>query len=257
MRISSLAAAAKIAIGVMFLLAQGHAAQAAEIKVLSVLGLKTSLDELGPQFERTTGHKLMIKYEVSAALKRQIDAGETFDVALILPGILDDLLKQGKVAAGTRTDISRAAVGVAVRKGAPKPDIGSAEALKRTLLNAKSIAYSGEGATGIYFKGLLERLGIAAETNPKLKPFGAGAVVPPVAKGEVELAVISIPIILAEPGAELVGTLPKELQHYIVYTAGISAAAKEADAAQALLKHLTMPAAMSVMKSKGLEPVAP
>ena len=257
MRIGSLAAAAKIGIGVMFLLAQVHAVQSAEVKVLSVRPLKTLLEELGPQFERTTGHKLMIKYDVSAALKRQIDAGETFDVALILPAIIDELLKHGKVAAGTRTDISRAAIGVAVKKGAPKPDIGSAEALKRTLLNAKSIAYSGEGASGIYFKGVLERLGIAAETNPKLKPLGSSAVVPAVAKGEVELAVISPPAILAEPGAELVGILPKELQHYVVYTAGVSAAAKEADAAKALLKHLTTPAAMSVMKSKGLEPVAP
>ena len=252
-----IAAVAKFGIGVMFLLALGHAAQSAEVKVLSVGPLKTLLEELGPQFERATGHKLMIKYDVSAALKRQIDAGETFDVALILPAMIDDLLKQGKVAAGTRTDISRAAVGVAVKKGAPKPDIGSAEALKRTLLNAKSIAYSGEGASGIYFKSVLERLGIAAEMNPKLKPFGSSAVVPSVAKGEVELAVISPPAILAEPGAELVGILPKELQHYVVYTAGVSAATKEADAAKALLKYLTTPAAMSVMKSKGLEPVAP
>ena len=253
MKIGSLFAA--LAVGLMMLQPQG--VSAAEIRVLSIQPLKTSLDELGPQFERTTGHKLMIKYDVSAALKRQIDAGETFDVALILPAMIDDLLKQGKVAAGTRTDISRAAVGVAVKKGAPKPDIGSAEALKRTLLNAKSIAYSGEGASGIYFKSVLERLGIAAEMNPKLKPFGSSAVVPSVAKGEVELAVISPPAILAEPGAELVGILPKELQNYIVYTAGVSAAAKEADAAKALLKYLTTPAAMLVMTSKGLEPVVP
>ena len=113
MRLNSLAAAAKIGVGIIFLLVQGHAAQTAEVKVLSVLPLKTFLDELGPQFERTTGHKLTIKYDVSASLKRQIDAGETFDVAILLPAIIDDLLKQNKVAAGTRTDVSRAAVGVA------------------------------------------------------------------------------------------------------------------------------------------------
>lgn len=257
MRISSLAAAAKVAICVMVLLVQGHAAQAVEVHVFSVLPLKTFLDELGPQFERTTGHKVTIKYDVSAALKRQIDAGETFDVALLLPAIIDDLLKQGKVAAGTRTDISRAAVGVAVKKGAAKPDIGSAEALKSTLLNAKSIAYSAEGGSGIYFKGLLERLGIAAETNAKLKPLASSAVVPSVANGEVELAVISPPAILADPGVELVGLMPKELQQYVVYTAGVSAAAKDADAAKALLKYLATPAAMLVMKAKGLEPVLP
>lgn len=257
MKISSLATTAKIGIAVLFLLAQGHPAQSAEVKVLSVQPLRTLLDELGPEFERTSGHKLMIKYDVSAALKRQIDAGEIFDVALILPAIIDDLIKQGKVAAGTRTDVSRAAVGVAVKKGAPKPDIGSAEAFKSTLLNAKSIAYSGEGASGIYFRSVLERLGIATEMNSKLKPLGSSAVVPAVANGEVELAVISPPAILAEPGAELVGILPKELQNYVVYTAGVSAAAKDTDAAKALLKYLTTPAALSVMKSKGLEPVVP
>lgn len=246
---------AALVVALMMMLTQGLSA--AEIRVLSVQPLKPFMEELGPQFERTMGHTLTIKYDVSAALKRQIDAGETFDVALILPAIIDDLLKQGKVAAGTRTDISRAAIGVAVKKGSPNPDISSTEAFRLTLLNAKSIAYSGEGASGIYFKSVLERLGIAAELMPKLKPFASSAVVPSVAKGEVELAVISPPAILADPGAQLVGILPKELQNYVVYTAGVSAAAKDADAAKSLLKYLTTPAAMSVMKSKGLEPVAP
>jgi molybdate transport system substrate-binding protein len=253
----SLAAAAKIGIGFILLLGQGVAALSAELKVFSVLPLKTFLDELAPQFERTTGHKLTITYNVSAALKRQIDAGEAFDVAVLLPALIDDLLKQGKVAAGTRTDISRAAVGVAVRKGAPKPDIDSTEAFKRTLLDAKSIAYSSEGGSGIYFKSVLERLGIAAEISSKLKPLASSEVVPSVAKGEVELAVISPPAILAEPGVELVGILPKDLQQYVVYTAGVSAAAREAGAAKALLKYLTTPAALVVMKAKGLESVEP
>jgi molybdate transport system substrate-binding protein len=229
----------------------------AAIKVLSVLPLKPLLDELGPEFERATGHKLIMSYDVSAALKRQIDAGETFDVALILPGIIEDLLKQGKVASGSRIDIARAAIGVAVKKGAPKPDIGSAEALRRTLLNARSIAYSGEGASGSHFKSVLERLGIAAETSAKLKPLASSAVVPSVAHGDVELAVISPPAILAEPGVDLVGILPKELQNYVVYAGGVSAAAKDPDAAKALLRYVTTPAALSVMKSKGLEPVGP
>jgi molybdate transport system substrate-binding protein len=250
-------AAANIVIGFMFLSAQIYAAQSAEVKVLSVLPLKPLLAELGPQFERATGHHLVIKYDVSAALKRQIDAGETFDVAVLLPAIIDDLTKQGKVAVGTRTDISRAAVGVAVKKGAPKLDIGSPEALKNTLVNAKSIAYSAEGGSGTYFKGLLERLGITAEVHSKLRPLASSAVVPSVANGEVELAVISPPAILAEPGVDLVGIMPKELQQYVIYTAGVGTVSKEADAAKALLKYLTTPAAISVMKVKGLEPVAP
>jgi molybdate transport system substrate-binding protein len=238
-------------------MAQCHTAQSAEVTVLSVQPLRPFLNELGPEFERATGHKLTIKYDVSAALKRRIDAGEAFDLALILPVIIDEFLKQGRVVADTRIDISRAAVAVAVKRGAPKPDISSTEAFRRALLNAKSIAFSGEGGSGIYFKSVLERLGIAAEISPKLRPIASSAVVPSVVNGEVELAVISPPAILAEPGAELVGVLPKELQNYVVYTAGVSTAAKDADAAKALLKYLMTPAAILVMKAKGLEPVVP
>ena len=252
MRIGSLFAA--LAVGLTILLAQGVGA--AEIKVLSI-PLKGPLEEIRSEFERTTGHKLLIKYAPSAELRRQIAAGEEFDVVLIFPGQIDDLIKQGKVAAGTRVDIARAGLGVAVKKGAAKPDINSAETFKRTLLNAKSIAYSAEGASGIYFTGLLERLGIVAETKPKLRPMGAGTVVQPVANGEVEIAVASVPTVLREPGAELVGRLPPELQHYVVYTGGVGSAPKDAEAAKALVKFLTVPAAMSVMNSKGLEPVAP
>jgi molybdate transport system substrate-binding protein len=253
----SLSAAAKIGAGIAFLMLHGHAAQSAEVKVLSVRPLKTLVEELAPQFERATGHKLTVTFDVSASLKRQIDAGETFDALLILPDIVDGYLKEGKIAAGTRADVSRAAIGVAVKKGASKPDISTTEAFKRALLNAKSIAYSSEGGSGVYFKSLLDRLALAAELNSKLKPLTSSAVVPSVAKGEAELAVISPPAILADPDVELVGILPKELQHYVVYTGGVSATAKETDAARAFLKYITTPAAALVMRSKGLEPIAP
>lgn len=252
MKIRTLVAAA--AVGFSMLLAESVAA--AEIKVLSVPPLKTSLDVLGPQFERATGHKLVIKYAGSSDLIRQFAAGETFDVALIMPALFDQLLKQGKVAAGTRAEVARAALGVAVKKGAPKPDISTADAFKRTLLSVKSISHSAEGASGTYVRSLIERLGIAAEITPKLMPMQGGPlVVGPVARGEVEIAVISIPFILVEPGAELVGPLPEELQQYVVYTAGVSAATEQPDAAKTFIKHLTSPAAASVIKSNGFEPV--
>ena len=257
MKTISFATAAKIATGALFILAHVQLAHSAEVTVMSVLPLKPFLNEMGPQFERATGNRLTIKYDVSASLKRQIDADDTFDMAVLLPALIDDLLRQGKVAAGTKVNVSRAAVAVAIRNGAPKPDIGSTAALKDTLLNAKSIAYSSEGGSGTYFKGLIERLGIAAAMSEKLKPLASIAVVPSVANGEAELAVISPPAILANPGVELVGLMPQELQQYVVYTAGISVAAKEADAAKALLKYLTTPEAITVMKAKGLEPIGP
>ena len=255
MRMNSRAAATMIGIGAMLLFAQDHAAHAAEIKVLSVVPLKTSLDELGPQFERATGHKLAITYDGSSQLKRKFEANEPFDVALIYPELIEELLKQGKLAPDVRADVAIVNVGVAIKKGAPKPDLSTVDAFKRTLLNAKSISHSTEGASGVYFQGLIQRLGIAAELKPKLRPVdGGNHVVGPVAKGEVEIAVITIPFIFLDPGAELAGPLPKELQHPVIYTASLSSAAKQPDAAKAFIKHLTTPAAAAVIKSKGLEP---
>ena len=141
-------AVAAVAGGLTMFLAQGVAA--AEIKVLSVPALKTSVDVLGPQFERATGHKLNINYAGSSDLTRQFDAGETFDVAIVWPAMIERLLKEGKLAAGTRAEIARVAIAVAIKKGVPKPDISTTDAFKRTLLNAKSVSHSAEGASGIY-----------------------------------------------------------------------------------------------------------
>jgi molybdate transport system substrate-binding protein len=246
---------AALAIG--FTMLQPHCAGADEIKILSI-PFKESLDAIRPEFERATGHTLMIKYAPSAELRRQIDAGEGFDVVLIFPGQIDDLIKQGRVAAGTRVDIARAGLGVAVKKGAAKPDISSPDAFKRILLNATSIAYAAEGPSGKHLIGLIERLGIAAEIRPKLKPMGAGSlVVAPVAKGEADIGVVSMPFILANPGADLLGPLPVEFQHYIVYSAGVAGVAKNANAARAFINYFSTPTSVSLMKSNGLEPVAP
>jgi molybdate transport system substrate-binding protein len=251
-------AAAQMAFGILLLLAQGHAARAADIKVSGVPSLKTALDVLGPQFERASGHKLMMNYAGSSDLIRQFAAGEAFDVALVWPALIGRLLKEGRIAAGTPAEVARVPIAVAVKKGAPKPDISTPDAFKRTLLNAKSVSHSMEGASGVYFKSLLERLGIAADMQPKLRPVPGGPfVVGPVARGEVEIAVISAPYIVLEPGAELVGPLPEELQQYVVYMAGVSAATKEPDAARALVRHLTLPAAASVLRSQGLDPPSP
>ncbi len=139
------------------------------------------------------------RYAPSEPLRKQIDAGEPFDVVLIFPNVVDDLIRQGKVAAGTRVDIARAGLGLAVRKGAAKPDIRSIDGFKRALLTSKSIAYAAQGPSGVHLAGVLERLGIAQDVRPKLKPVGAGSlVVGPVASGDVEIGIVSIPFILAE-----------------------------------------------------------
>ena len=255
MRNNAFAAVGKVMVGAVLLLVQGHPTQAAEIKVLSVVALKSSLDVLGPQFEQATGHKLAMSYATSSELIRKFDAGETFDAALVWPAMIDRLIKEGKVAAETRAGIARVAIGMAVKKGAPKPDISTVDAFKRTLGNAKTISHSAEGASGVYLKTLFERLGIAAEIQPKLRPMPGGSlVVGPVVRGEVDLAIITTPYIVLEPGADMVGLLPEELQEYVIYTGGVSVAAKQTDAAKALIKHLTSLTAAEVLKSQGLDP---
>ncbi|MBI4275113.1 MAG: molybdate ABC transporter substrate-binding protein [Rhizobiales bacterium] len=228
----------------------------AEIKVLSI-PFKGPLDQIGHQFEQATGHKLAVKYAPAAPLRKQIDAGEHFDVVLIFPSVVDELTKQGKVVADTRVDIARAGLGLAVKKGAVKPDIQSTDAFKRALLASKSISYAAQGPSGAHLLRLLERLGIAQDVTPKLKPMDAGSlVVGPVASGEVEIGIVSIPFILAEPGAELAGPLPHELQNYVHYSSGIGSTAQDRNAAKALIDYFSQAGAIEVLRAHGMEAVA-
>lgn len=237
-----------------FSLAISAGSQAAEIRVLSSNGVKTVLEELAPQFEKTTGNKLLFEFAPAAQLKAQIEKGEGFDVALLTASGIDDLIRQGKLAAGTRADITRSGAGVAIRKGAPRPDIATAEGLKRALLAAKSIAYVAQGATGTTVRKIIERFGIVDEMKAKTKPLSGTSAADAVAKGEAELGFTQISEILSVEGAELAGPLPAEVQVYTVFTAAVGTNAKEGAAAQALIKFLTAPAAVPVIKAKGMEP---
>ena len=221
-----------------------------------MISQKPWLDLVLPQFERTTGPKVLVKYGTSTDLIKRFAAGETFDVALVSSLLIDSLLKKGKVAAGTRVDIASVAVGVAIKRGAPKPDISTADAFRRALLNASSVSHASDGPSGVYLVTLLKQLDIAAEMQPKLRPVPGGALVTgPVSKGEVEVGVITIPFIVLDPGVDLVGPLPHELQQYVVYAAGLSATAKDSNAATTLIKHMSSPASAPLIKSQGLDPL--
>ena len=249
MKIRALVVAASI--GSMFVLMAGMAAQAAEVKVVSGVGLKSAFSELGPQFEGATGHKLVMVFGHVAALKRKIDAGETVDVIILSPTAIDDLIKHGKVAADSRANVGRTGIGVAGRKGAPKPDISSVDAFKRAMLDANSVAYAKEGQSRKVLFAAFDRLGIAADMKPKLK----GYVRPEqaVIKGEAELGVTGIGAILAATDAKFVGAFPPELQSYIVFTAGASTSSADSVAARALIRFLTAPASVQVLKAHGVE----
>ena len=231
--------------------------KAAEIRVLCVPGITAAMEELGARFERTTGHKLLTRFELPSQLREPIDSG-AFDVAILFSATIDNLIKRGKIDAATRVDVARMGIGVAVRVGAPKPDISSVDAFKRALLDAKSISYTKESAAGIYLASLMERLGIAEEMKARTKLLGGGGQNPrAVAAGDVEIGLSVISDILPVRGVELVGPLPPELQHYVVVTAGVGASAKEPGAAKALIQSLTRVTAVPVLKTKGLEPAIP
>jgi molybdate transport system substrate-binding protein len=250
-----LRAAIAIAAGLSILTFFGAGADAAEIKVMISNALKSTMEELTPEFEKATGNKLAITFGAAAELKASIEKGTPIDLAILTTATTDDLVKEGKLVATGRVDIARAGAGLAARKGAPKPDISTTEGFRRALLEAKSIAYVEAGATAPYIKSLFDRLGIADQIKPKLKPQPtSNPAAKAVANGEAELGITQISEILPYAGAELVGPLPADIQLYTVYPAAVAADTKEGDAAKALIKFLTGPAAVAVLKAKGLSP---
>jgi molybdate transport system substrate-binding protein len=232
-----------------------HAAQSAELKVWSGNGAKAAVRALCTAFERATGNKIDLRFEVNTELRRKLEAGEAFDVAVGNPPTIDVLIKAGKVVDGSRADFGRAGLGVAVRSGAPKPDISSVEAFKQALLKANAVAFPGEGASGRYFVGLVDRLGIAAEMASKLKPMPAEDTVEVVARGDADMVVVVSSRIYDVAGVDPVGPIPSELQTKIGFAAGLSATAKEPDVAQALIRFLAAPSAAATLKAKGVEPL--
>jgi molybdate transport system substrate-binding protein len=229
-----------------------------EIKVLSSTALKTSFDAFSPQFERASGHKIAASFAASAQIFRRVGEGETSDLTIVTADGIEDLIKQGKVVAGTQVVVAQSAIGVAVQKGAPRPDISSAEKFKQALLAAKSVAMSnpvGGGQSGAILAKIFERLGIAEAMKPKTTygPGGpAGLIGLFLLRGEAEIGIQQIPELMAVPGIDIVGPLPRELQVMTVFSAGLSTSAKDAEAARALIKFLTSPAATAVMKAKGM-----
>jgi molybdate transport system substrate-binding protein len=251
-RIARLVSAAALVLAVMF--AHPTAARAEKITVLSSNGFKAALQDLAPQFEKATGHQLAISYSVSAELKRRIDGGELFDLVIITPAQIDDLIKTGRIVASTRAPLARAGMALAVRRGAPKPDVHTVDTLKGALIASKSIAFAKEGTGGVFLMALLKRLGLLEQMTPKFKPTTTGdEVSQAVARGEAELGVLPLSEILPVPGVEVAGSFPAEVQDYAVMIGGISTGASHSAAARALLDFLASPAALPVIEKKGME----
>lgn len=232
-------------------------AQAAEIKALVALGMKEIVGDLGPKFEKASGHKLAIMFGTLGGVVKMVQGEETADIVIIPRQGINGLVKDGKAAAGNVTDIARSEIVVFFRKGAPKPDVSTPDALKRALLAAKSISYGNPadgGASGIHFAKVLDRLGIAKEMKPKTiyaKPGGGGEII---AEGKAELGVTQLQIIMPVAGIEVAGPLPGDLQAATTFSSAIMSGARNAAAAQALVKYLRTPDAAKVIKAKGMNP---
>ena len=229
-------------------------AEAAEIKVLSTQATQEAFLELVAQFEKASGHKVTTAFTGTLNVQKRLADGERYDMIIMAGPAIDEQIKLGKVLAGSRVDFAKSGVGLAVRKGAAKPDIGSVEALKKTLLAVKSISYS-TGPSGLYMLGVFEKLGIAGEVKGKLRQTPSGVFVGTlIASGETEVGFQQISELVHFAGIDYVGPLPGDLQRMTVFSAGIHAGAKQADAARALVKFITAPAAASVIRKHGLEP---
>lgn len=226
--------------------------KAAEIKLMCSGAMRPALEELAPQFERTSGYKLAISYAGTNVIRDRVLAGDAGDLVIFAGPAVEGVVRQGKLAA--KVDLVRSGVGVGVRAGSPRPDLSSADAFKRTLLAAKSFARS-EGPSGVYIAGLLERMGIAEQMKAKTVVVRGRLVGDALIKGEAEIGVQQISELKSVPGVDVL-PMPAEIQHVTVFSAGLSPAAKDSEAVQALIKFLTSPAAAPVIKSKGSDAIS-
>jgi molybdate transport system substrate-binding protein len=256
-RTGILSVSGTIALGLALLgITAGSTARADEIKLQCAVALHPAVDALLPDFEKSSGHKVTVAYGTAGAVADRVQKGEPVDLIITSLPMIDRLQAQGKVGTGDRVIIAKVGVGAFVRKGATKPDISSADAFKRSMLAAKSIAYpdpAGGGASGIYVASLLERLGIAAEMKPKTRLSTLEALYASVASGDVEIGFNQVSEILAQPTVELVGPLPPAIQNYTQFAPGIVTGSSHAEAGGALITFLSSPAAQTVLKAKGFE----
>jgi molybdate transport system substrate-binding protein len=229
-------------------------ADAAELKVLSTQATEEAYRELVPQFEKDTGHKVTTVFTGTLDANKRLAAGETYDLLIMSGPSIDEHIKAGKVVPGSRVDLAKSGVGVGVKAGAPKPDISTTEALKKTLLAAKSIGYS-TGPSGVYVIGMFQRMGIADKVKGKLKQTPTGVFVGSIiASGEAEIGFQQVSELSHFAGVDYVGPLPADVQQFTTFSSGIVAGTKEADAAKALVKFITAPAAAAAFKKRGMEP---
>jgi molybdate transport system substrate-binding protein len=232
----------------------GVMTHAAEIRVLSTQATEEAYRELVPEFEKATGHKVATTFTGTLDANKRLAAGEGYDLLIMSASSIDEHIKGGKVAPGSRIDLAKSGVGLGVKSGAPKPDISTTDALKKAILAARSIGYS-TGPSGVYVVGLFQRMGIADDIKGKLKQTPTGVFVGSIiASGEAEIGFQQVSELSHFAGVDYVGPLPADVQQFTMFSSGIIVGAKEADGAKALVKFITAPAAAAAFKKRGMEP---
>jgi len=225
----------------------------ADLSIISSTGVSSIMQELIPAYERETGQRVTISYDTSNIILERLKRGESADLVILTGPLIDSLTQQGRLQAGTRTDMAKSGIGVAVKAGAPRPDISNVAAFKQALLDTPSVAYTGTGASGQYFAGLVEKMGIGTEVKQKAKVPAGGLVAELVVKGEAAMAVQMISELKAVPGADYVGPLPAPLQLYTVFSAALMSQAKNTSAAKLMLEFMKKPQAQAIYRAKGME----
>jgi len=244
-----------IALACALFFSQKLAAQTSEVHVLASNGIKAVIEDLLPQAEHSIGRTIAVQFMPTANIKQKIEAGEPFDVAIITPEAIADLTKQGKTLAGSGTPISRAGVGIAIRKGEPRPDISTPEAIKSALLNVKAVAYAPQGASTATITQMLDNLGIAEAVKSKTVLLqGSDLTIAAVLDGRADFVITLVSELLPIKGLDVLGPLPDKFQHYVSFSAAVGAGAKDPVAANALIQFLAGPAALPVIKARGMEP---
>jgi len=239
------------------LLPKRFAAQQADLHVVATFGIQGAMEKILPEYKRASAQNVRIEYEESAVIQQQIASGKVFDLAILVPQVIDGLIKSGQIKSGTRTDIAKTSLGIGIRSGAPKRDIRTAEAVKETLLSARSITFSKVGSATPVIEKMIDRLGIARVINPKIvRADQAGRPADAVGSGKIDLVIAPAAAIVPVPGVDFLGLLPAEFQTSVVFAAGIGTRSERPDRAKALVEFISGNKGAAILRASGMEPAA-
>src|SRR5437870_5991708 len=243
--------------GLLLRESSSSAAQQADLHVLATFGMQGAMEKILPEYKRASDQNVSIEYEESAVIQQRVASGQVFDLAILVPQVIDGLIKSGQIKSGTRTDIAKTSLGIGVRSGAPKRDIRTAEAVKETLLSARSITFSKVGSATPVIEKMIERLGIASVIDPKIvRADQAGRPADAVGAGKIDLVIAPAAAIVSVPGVDFLGLLPEEFQTSVVFAAGIGTRSERPDRAKALVEFISGSKGAAILRASGMEPAA-